>query len=326
MTRKPGNGNMMKTKDPPPQETLPEAMEHPGEHVQTPLPGLGAKMEAMKARADEVLSRTRRSGPPEACFRQDALEIFLAMRPEFGPANAWLFNEREKKIEQLALKWGLGPEAADLIQDHVYEPFCHDFVSLEQAVRALGFETRVRSAERGELMWIPAPGLALTVQDPDREVDWQPPYAGTPAGPEVDLPIKRHPTLTLFTFLPWEGKAVRHLLRREQPGLPVFFTGGLIAYTLQEPQSHDVEPDKILESVLDEIRKGGLLFNVPADALGTIRKITGARLKSVENREGIIWVASDAAPPKDKLEALKGCAVMWVSEYDTNQQLSLVLP
>lgn len=48
---------------------------------------------------------------PEACFRQGVSDIREAMPPIFGPANAWLFNERDGKLDALQRALGLDDAA-----------------------------------------------------------------------------------------------------------------------------------------------------------------------------------------------------------------------
>lgn len=293
--------------------------------VQEGPPGLGEEMDRMKSRADEIISRAEKKAEAEAVFQQLALEIFLVMRPVFGPANAWLFNERQAKIDRLAQALGLGPEALSPEAEYLYEQACQDVLSLRAAIDHLGLKNRLRNADRAELMWTPAPGFAVTIWDEAATLDWVHPYAGTAAGEDEASPQRRHPTLTLFVFPPLEGRAIRPLFRREQPGELVFFSGGLIGYTLQEPQSLDVSPEGLLEKFLAEIQSRGLIFRPPADAIERLQRAGGESITSAGSRSGFIWAVSQVGPPESGWEGLEGCAVLWITESGTDQALALIL-
>lgn len=81
--------------------------------VQEPSdPGaVGAQMAEMKAGADSVIAeKVAQLGgakSAEQLFRDGAERIFEVMWPAFGPANAWLFNERDGKLGSLCEKLGV---------------------------------------------------------------------------------------------------------------------------------------------------------------------------------------------------------------------------
>jgi len=72
---------------------------------------LAKLMKEMKEAADAVIteleSEHKEGGDAEQLFRKGLPRIHEEMRPEFGPANAWLFNERETKIMELCRRLSL---------------------------------------------------------------------------------------------------------------------------------------------------------------------------------------------------------------------------
>lgn len=108
----------------PDAEPYPE--QRPPEQRPADPAALGADMDRMKAAADAVVAAQREAlaagGKPEELFEQGARQIFAAMPPTFGPANAWLFNERSGKLG--ALEQALGLTEAE---------WCHAFLLELQA-------------------------------------------------------------------------------------------------------------------------------------------------------------------------------------------------
>ncbi len=76
-------------------------------------------MDAMKAAADQIIAAkvTARDngGKAEELLRNGAGEIIVAMPATFGPANAWLYNERGGKLGELCDKLGLEQAACEPI-------------------------------------------------------------------------------------------------------------------------------------------------------------------------------------------------------------------
>lgn len=276
------------------------------------------KMKSMKEKADKVVEKTGSGGQASQAFQQGALEITCAMRPHFGPANAWLFNERDKKIEALAKKLGISMERAEeLFDPHQYDALCRDMNAIIETAVSRGYEVETAPVNRRDLLWSPAPGFALGIEDPLKTIEWRHPYS---KGPKQ----KKHPRLTVFVFPPREGNALRHFFTRHQPGEPFFYTGNLMAYTLQTPQSHDVAPDKVRAPLLEAVKKQNLFFVPPDKALSVLQSSEKMPIDSANVRNGIITVKGCGPPPLHVSEELKGCAVLWIRIKGSAEELSLM--
>lgn len=293
-----------------------------GPPVQKPPPGLSQTMARMKVRAEEVIWRAGQGEPTPAAFRQAALEIFRVMRPVFGPANAWLFNERARKVEELARALGLGPEALAWIDEAVYERACQDLEMVRLAVKELGYPTEVSPADRSALRWTAAPGFALTLREASGRAD-RPPAGSAPlTGPG---PGEQVPALTLYLFPPLPGRALGPLPRGEPPGEPVFFTGGLLGYTLPAFPAREGPAKELLDKLLDKMHAGGLIFRPPAEALDRLARAAGGNLASGGIRHGLLWAVA-AGPPPAGLEGLRGCAVLWQAQAGPQPGVQLLFP
>lgn len=282
----------------------------PDRMEQTAGPGTGEAMDRMEEAGEAVVARFRGADDPGPAYRQGALEILWTVRPVFGPANAWAFNLRDRLLVSLAETLGLEPEEALATLDPAaFDEAVRDLEILVEALHAASFETRVEGANRTAVLWSPAPGFALHVIDPSLTVEWRPPYAGTPAGPDAPK-VQRHPEATLFLSLPEPGEAVQNMVAREQPGDPLFLTGGLVSFLLQEPQSQDVYQDAVLKRILDVVGEANLLRMPAPAALEALRAALPADAR-LTVPFGLPTVASAESPDSVDLSGLDGTAVHW---------------
>ena len=78
---------------------------------------LGEQMDRMKEAADEVIrdavDARQRGEPRDEVLRRSVRAILRAMQPLFGPANAWWFNERDRKLAELCERLGGPPEVCE---------------------------------------------------------------------------------------------------------------------------------------------------------------------------------------------------------------------
>jgi hypothetical protein len=125
----PKSDNQIKCNEGPGPDEAPKATARQHDEIPVQMPAdpaaLGALMASMKAAADGVIEETaaerERGGDPEELFRKGFKKIHEAMRPEFGPANAWLFNERDGKIGDLCGRLDLDPERCyEIEQEELY--------------------------------------------------------------------------------------------------------------------------------------------------------------------------------------------------------------
>jgi hypothetical protein len=281
---------------------------------------LGNKMDAMKQKADKAIEKAESSSRTSQAFQQGALEIMCAMRPEFGPANAWLFNERDNKIKALSEKLKLSHEdAASLWDPARYDAFCAHMEDLRDAAEYMGYEVTSSGSNRKDQLWSPAPGFAMQITDKSEKVEWRHPYS-------EGAKVKRHPRLTLFVFPPIKGKALRHFFTRHQPGGPFFYSGNLMAFTLQVPQSHDASPDEIKSQILPGIKKSSLVFVPPSEAVKALQSSKDRGVKSVKVKNGIITVEGARGARLPESKALMGCAVLWIEIKGSAEELTLLFP
>jgi len=98
------------------QEPAVKAPEEPAEQRPLDPAAVGRQMDEMKAGADALIAEAGRElkagkvPAAELFVRYEGL-IHQVMWPAFGPANAWLFNERAAKVGSLAEALGLADDA-----------------------------------------------------------------------------------------------------------------------------------------------------------------------------------------------------------------------
>jgi hypothetical protein len=201
--------------------------------------GLGEEMARMLAEADAQIAWVRTAGAvnPGDLYETAATAIVGIMRPTFGPANAWLFGERERKLAELREALRLPPTFNPDLDLPRLDRF---FAALDAAVtqlRAAGLTVETAGISTGGIGWQPAVvGRRLFVTDRSRTVEYLPPYANTPAGPSAE-PARVAPRLSVDLFPPRPLRTSYSLVTREQPGM---LLGALDAALLFVPQAAQV--------------------------------------------------------------------------------------
>ena len=266
-------------------------------------------MAAMKAAADEIITQAdRRETPDGFAFRTSAIHIYCAMGPKFGPANAWLYNERSQKVELLAKTMGFDRDTVEQLDETFYDEACSHLEHIVLILNELGYETTVRPSDRRELLWTFAEGFALSIVDTSQRVPWIPAYSDPSTAPPGRL---AHPRLTLYLYPPYAGRAEQHLARREQPGVPVFYTGAIIGFTLLPAQSGDVDATAIYDKVMPALKAEGLFFRSSSQEADTFKDSVNANPQSGGIRNGLPWIIGPTEDPSPKLPPLGGRPLLW---------------
>jgi hypothetical protein len=130
--------------------------------------------------------------------------------------------------------------------------------------------------------------------------------------------------LTLLLTLPRYGVAHVNSVAREQPGDAWFLTGTLTGFTLQEPQSHDVEPNALRVVVEEVLQAGRLVRHVPTTTLERARSALAA--STVTAQGGILWARGGEVPGRERLTGLAGEAIHWTSGGGVEVERRLVYP
>lgn len=293
-----------------------------GTSSEEPLGGflpLAKQLDAMKREADAVIER-RGAGPGDAGARYalGAVEIHFAMRDELGPANAQLFADRQKKLEQLADAVGLADAPPD--PPRRMDDFVRESRDLVARLRERGLLVTEEPVMSRRILWQPdVAGWQLTIEDPSRKVEEDVPYAGTPHGPpKAATPAKIHPRVHLWLFPQVRMRASQSMVRREQPGEPRFAGAGLVAFRLQAAQSRDEDPGGKIEGVLDEITSGAAPRELPEIA----RELRGG---TAVLERGIVRVSGrDEPPAEDPESAVPDVRViLWSVRHGANVEHTL---
>lgn len=212
-----------------------------------PAEGWGPLQERMKAMvrdAESIIDRARASsGDPATRYRLAEMEIHFAMRDEFGPANAALFNAREGKLKELAGAVGMtsAPEPIAFPVDEMVR----ETRSFAEQIRSAGYKVNESPVLAHRILWTPGEtvGWELAVRDPKRTIDEDVPYSGTAHGPPKPVaPAKVHPTIHVYVFPHVRMSAAQSMVQREQPGEPIAAGRATVLFRLQDAQSHDQDP------------------------------------------------------------------------------------
>lgn len=247
---------------------------------------LAERMEAMTRDAEAIIDRARAtSGDAMARYRLAEMEVHFAMRDEFGPANAALFNARDKKLAELA--GAVGATSAPERLSFAVDDFVRETRSFAEQIRAAGYavdETPVRS---GRLLWTPeVVGWELTIRDAKRTVDEELPYAAKPA-----TPVKVNPSIHVYAFPHVPMSAAQSMVRREQPGEPIAAGAAAVLFRLQDAQSKDQDPGgEIGKKVAAAIFRESSSKEYPAAA----KKLGGG---TAVLERGLLRVSARGAPP-----------------------------
>ncbi len=220
--------------------------------AQKPPPGLGAELERMKKEADAVVARVSKvPGSAEARHRDGVFEIFSVMKPVFGPANAALFAERERKCLALAKALGLAEPYPKDLDVAALDSYFEAVRAAAAVLQAEGLRVEISPTSSGALSWSPrTPGRMMRASDPTRTVPEYVPYPEL--NPKAAAAQKKAvaPRLTLYLFPLARVTASLGLARREQPGHVVGAVEGALVFGLQVPQSRDSDDGKTEARVL----------------------------------------------------------------------------
>ena len=239
--------------------------------TEQPVGGFGPLQDHLKVMtrdAEAIIDRARASsGDAMTRYRLAEMEIHFAMRDEFGPANAALFNARGKKLLELAGAVGT-TSAPDPLTFQVDE-FVRETRSFAEQIRAAGYVVKEAPVPSGRLLWSPAVvGWELEVSDPKRTVDEDVPYSGSPHGPpKPATPAKVNPSIHVYAFPHVRMNTMQSMVRREQPGFAVAAGAATVLFRLQDAQSHDQDPgDEIGTKVASAIFRESTSKELPAAA------------------------------------------------------------
>ena len=257
---------------------------------QKPPPGLGQVLEQMKAEADMVIRQMAAgSGSVEQRHRTGIFEVFAVMRPRFGPANALLFSEREKKLVELARALGVADPAPPDVDGHLLDRYFGAIERAAEALRSRGLQVEVLPVSSGVIDWAPlVPGRILRATDPTRTLPEYVPYPELM--PEPPKPKNVPPRVTLYLFPPARMNAAQNMVAREQPGELVGALQGAYVFSLQAPQSGDTDDGKTAATILDAVFPNAKPIDEPklAATLGA---------QTAEQLRGVLRVSAET-PPK----------------------------
>ncbi|MHB8876253.1 MAG: hypothetical protein ACYC8T_21385 [Myxococcaceae bacterium] len=233
----------------------------------------------MKAAADLAIGRAVEATGPVVDRQSEAwLEITAVMRPRFGPANAWLFNERDKKYAELARRLGARDALPAGIDVAAVESYLERVDALMGALDARGLKVSAQRASTGRLRWTPSQwGRSLRVVDPKRTVEKQVPYAQ--AGPEAV-----NPSYTAYLFPPATLSTTENLVARDQPGSLLGALDGALVFAQPPQQSGDSDDGRTETAVLEELFGKATPMEAPAlaTALGVKRVVIHRGVAQVE--------------------------------------------
>ena len=268
--------------NPTPQESFP---------VSKAPADLGKLLEQMKAEADKVIREFRlRLMLADRRHRQAIFELFAVMRPRFGPANAQLFSEREKKLVELARALGAEDPMPPDVDGHRLDRYFDAVERATEALRSRGLEVEVLPVMSGAIEWAPVvSGRMLHVIDPTRTLPEYVPYPELL--PEPPKPKQVPPRVTLYLFPMARMTASQGMVTREQPGDLMGALAAAYVFTLQAPQSGDTDDGKTQATVLESLFPAAK----PADAPKVATALGG---QGAEQLRGVLRVTADQPPPQ----------------------------
>ena len=257
---------------------------------QKPPPGLGKQLEEMKAEADQVILNFKtRLMLADRRHREAIFELFAVMRPRFGPANAQLFNEREKKLVELARALGAEDPMPPDVDGHRLDRYFDAVERAAEALRSRGLRVEVLPVSSGVIDWAPlVPGRMLRATDPTRTLPEYIPYAEL--RPDPPTPKRVPPRVTLYLFPTAQMSAAQGLTTREQPGELLGALEGAYVFTLQAPQSGDTDDGKTAATVMDSLFPG-------AEAVKESKLAATLGAQTAEQLRGVLRVSAETPPP-----------------------------
>lgn len=245
-----------------------------GTPEQRPAGAPDSRMQKWKTEAAALIADAKAKGTPH---EEAATAIYLLMRPKFGPANAWLFNERGAKLKELAKALGA---AAPLDLPHL-DSWADAVEAAEGKLAKPGFTVKSEPGHSAQLSWWPRVfGRRLIIEDTSRTTTAVPyaelrPTEAKPAHPKRTLWLL--PLVTLRTQV--------NMVSREQPGELLGALDGATVWVMQPAQGGDVDDGKLLEAIRAALfpdAKPGVLPGVhPLQGDGPLPKdaVVGLRVK-----------------------------------------------
>lgn len=244
------------------KESMPPEPEQSPQHPKA----VAAQMDQMRALADEAIRRAVEApGPVEARHAAGVFEIVAAMRPTFGPANAWLFGERGRKLAALAKALNVAEPASAGSLDAFFD----SVDSAQTALAGKGLTVKQGRTDSSVLGYLPrTPGRALRAEDATRFVAEYVPYVSA-RGKAV------HPSFTLH-FIPLSSLSMHaSMVTRDQPGRLVGAVNGALVFVQDTARSGDSDDGAIEKVALD-----ALFGSAPPETKGEVKK-----------HRGIAWVS-----------------------------------
>jgi len=197
------------------------------------------RMENLKAEADRIIADTKAKG---GTWDEGAAAIYLAMRPRFGPANAWLFNERGRKLTALAKALDVARPEEDVGK---LDAWADSVEAAKAALEKAGFSVTSEPGHTAGLGWRPRVfGRRLVVTDASRT---------TTAVPYAELrkePAKPANPRRTLSVIPLQKLSARvDLMSRVQPAELLGGLEGAALFVMEPPQGGDVDDGKLLEAI-----------------------------------------------------------------------------
>lgn len=285
----------------PSEQTM--ATDHRGEPEQRPADGgaVSSELRRMSDLADQAIRRQiETSGPAETRYAAAFFDVHAAMRPRFGPANAWLYQEREAKLASLARSFGAAQLVPPAMDPTALDAFFARVDELSAALTGRGLVVETSGVLTGAVAWRPVQvrGLALRVVDRERTIVAAPPYATSPAK-------ELTPSFTALLFPPSELSTTENLTARVQPGALLGALDGVFVFALPPQHTADVDDGTIRAAVVDAWFGLDVLQDRP-DLAGAL----GAQQVALER--GVLMVTSSRARGGAVVERPPGAhALLW---------------
>lgn len=243
----------------------------PVDPEQKPLGPPDARMQKFSAEAAALIADAAKSGAPH---EEAATAIYLVMRPKFGPANAALFNEREKKLRELAT--ALKAEAP-LSLPHL-DAWADAVEAAAEKLTKAGFTVKSEPGHSAQLSWRPRVfGRRLIIEDP-RRTTTAVPYAELKSEPAKPA----HPKRTLWLLPLVTLRTQVNMVSREQPGELIGALEGATAWIIDPPQGGDVDDGKLIEAI-----RAALFPDAKPGAAANVQRLKGDEPLANDARVGL---------------------------------------